>query len=162
MFYNTFSVSKNVIYIIRSGFGESRSYGSRFRSICLGHNTYTVSRIVKRGILPLSKDLYWKMKKIHYKIYYFNVTSQILAEKVINNLKIKASCDTRIIDISNIIFFSWRWLWKTICLWSICDYIWNKKNMIGLYNTAHVKYMYIHLLETTNNTMKAMKYKLLL
>ena len=40
-------------------------------------------------------------KHFHYKIYPFNVIPQILADKIINNLTIRASCSHRIIYHAN-------------------------------------------------------------
>ena len=43
-FYNNYSIIKYEIYIIRSDFGESVSYGSRFWSRFLEHNNCTGPR----------------------------------------------------------------------------------------------------------------------
>ena len=53
-------------------------------------------------MLPPFKYLYDKMGKNNYKRESLNIIPQILAEKVIKNLTIKASCDPRIIDPANI------------------------------------------------------------
>ena len=63
MFYNTYYILKDEINIIRSYFGEYRSYGSRFWSGCLRHNTYTVHIRGERDNVSLFKYLYWKMTK---------------------------------------------------------------------------------------------------
>ena len=41
-------ISKDEIHIIKNYFGNTRSYSSRFLSGCIGYNTYTCPRIVKR------------------------------------------------------------------------------------------------------------------
>ena len=40
MFHNNYYISKDDIHITRTDFGNSVSYGSRFQSIFIGHNTY--------------------------------------------------------------------------------------------------------------------------
>ena len=46
-------------------------------------------------------------------------------------------------------------------MWSICDYIWNRKIFIGLFNRAHVVSRYRQPIKMTKNEMKVMKDKLL-
>ena len=58
MFYNIYSISKDVIHIIRNAFWDSGCYGSFFLEICLGHNTYTVpSRGKKANFTPIQIPL---------------------------------------------------------------------------------------------------------
>ena len=39
-FYNNYSIAKDELHIIITTYGESIVYGSRFRAICQGNNTY--------------------------------------------------------------------------------------------------------------------------
>ena len=48
-------------------------------------------------MLPLFKDLYFKITKDQYKRYSINVISQILAEIIINNLITNAYCIHKIV-----------------------------------------------------------------
>ena len=101
MFYNNYYISNDEIHIIKSAFGDSGSYGSRFRVIFLVNNTYTRPRRCKRdNVTPIRGPVLKNCKKIHNERYSFNLIPPILAEKIINNLTIKASCAPRIIDFS--------------------------------------------------------------
>ena len=91
-FLNNFSTSKNEIRTIRTDFGESRSYGSSIWDIFLVNKTSTCTRRDKWGNdTPMQGPLLNNDIHSHYKIYLFNVITQILAGKIINNLTIKAS-----------------------------------------------------------------------
>ena len=99
MFYNYYYISKDEMNIIRTGFGDAGSYGSRFQSRCLGHNNYTGPRWSKKAnITPIQGPVLKNGKIFHHKIDSFNVNTQIMDEKIINNLTIKASCAFKIID----------------------------------------------------------------
>ena len=68
MFYNNDSISKYDIYIIRSAFGESGSYGSRFRPRHLGHNTYKLPRRGKKdNVTPIQGPVLKNDKHFYYK-----------------------------------------------------------------------------------------------
>ena len=86
---------------MRSSFGGSVSYGSRFWGECLRQNTYTGTIRGKGENITLIQGPVLKSdKKIHYKIYYFNVIPQIFVENNINNITIKTSCYPRRINPS--------------------------------------------------------------
>ena len=90
MFDNYYYISKDEMNIIRSGFGDAGSYGSRFQSRCLGHNNYTGSRWIKKAnITPIQGPVLKNDAKYHFKIYSFNVISQTFYEKIMNDLTIK-------------------------------------------------------------------------
>ena len=69
-FYNTNSITKYEINIIRSSFGEARSYGSRFWSICLGNNAYTdPRRDNKENVTPIQGPVLKNDKNSLQKIF---------------------------------------------------------------------------------------------
>ena len=78
------------------------------------------------------------MIKKHHKRYSSNVITQILADKIINNLTINASCATKRIDtaILNLCTEGNR---KPLC---VCDQyeitFETRKKMIGLCNTSYL------------------------
>ena len=78
---NTYSISRDKIYITTEAFDMSGYYGSRCWKICIGHNTYTDTR---RGTIvngtPIQVSVPKNDIKFHSKIEYFNVILQILDE----------------------------------------------------------------------------------
>ena len=72
---------------------------SRFWARFIGHNTYTGPiRGNRAKFHPIQGSVLKKNKYFHDKRYSFSVIYQIFAEKIINNITIKASCDPRIVD----------------------------------------------------------------
>ena len=63
-FYNTYYIKKDEINTTRSNFGDYISYGSRFWTVFIGHNIYTLPRRCNREMLPLFKELYLKTTKM--------------------------------------------------------------------------------------------------
>ena len=78
MFYNSSSVSKYAIYIIRNYFVNTGAFGSIFRSVFIVYNTYTGPRRMKRAnVSPIQVPVLNNDINVYYKIDSFNVIPKI-------------------------------------------------------------------------------------
>ena len=120
--------------------GDSGHYGSNIWARFLVHNTYRFSRRKNRAnVTPFLGPTPKKDKNFNYKRDSFNVIPQILDEKIIDNIKIKDSCDPIIIDTAILKPFpegNHEALW--IFDQSVITFG-TRKIIIGLLNKAHVE-----------------------
>ena len=76
---------------MRTDFGNSGLHGSRCWARCIGHNTYTGPKRGKRvNVIPIQGTVLRNDTKSNYTIGSLNVIPQLLSEKNINNVTIKA------------------------------------------------------------------------
>ena len=133
---------------MRTDVGKSVSYGSKFSVIYLVHNTYIDPRRGKRIMLLQFKDLYWKLHTFLLKRYLFNVIPQILAWNIVNDITIKASIATKIIDSDILNHFPKRNYYPLY----VCDQYFitfGTRKITGFCNTYCVPSMDRYPLETT-------------
>ena len=111
-------------------------------------------------MLPIFKELQWKMKKPIKNIYSFNVITQILTDKIISNTTIKVSYDSRIYH-PTILISSPEGNYEPLY---VCDQSVIKleeKKIIGFCNTSHVDSRDRYQIEITNKATNITRDKLL-
>ena len=83
---------------MRTSFGNSGLYGSRFWARCIWHNTYTGPKRGKQvNVTPIQGSVLRNDTKFNYTIGSLNVIPKLLSEKI-NNVTIKDYFDPRIVD----------------------------------------------------------------